>query len=225
MISEQNVHDTVSQLFKLRNALTDQGMTQSQQRLICEVPELARDIVLFIRERYPEAHHAVIQMEDDTKLDVHASVEDWSFLYRYRRTLTMEGFTRLGDLTVLSEEEFLHLKGVGGTKLRLLKQALAAHDLSLRPSGVDYWDALKEQYDDIGQASAAHLTRLIESPRSLQRMLLNEYGTIQYAVDTSFKDTQRPRVANFNHFISYDKQQKMLTFAKKVLKVKKTKTK
>lgn len=50
-----------------------------------------------------------------------------------RGALTAAGYTRLGQLTQLSEQELLRLHGVGPKAVRILREALAATDRGFRP--------------------------------------------------------------------------------------------
>lgn len=47
-----------------------------------------------------------------------------------RRVLALEGYTRLAQLTAVSEAELLRLHGVGPKAVRLLREALAAQGLA-----------------------------------------------------------------------------------------------
>lgn len=49
------------------------------------------------------------------------------------RALASVGITRLDELAGRSETELLDLHGVGPRALRILREALAAHGLSMRP--------------------------------------------------------------------------------------------
>jgi predicted flap endonuclease-1-like 5' DNA nuclease len=47
-----------------------------------------------------------------------------------RRVLALSGYTRLAQLTAVSEAELLRLHGVGPKAIRLLREALAAQGLT-----------------------------------------------------------------------------------------------
>lgn len=49
------------------------------------------------------------------------------------RALASIGVTQLADVADRSESELLRLHGFGARALRILKEALAANDLSMRP--------------------------------------------------------------------------------------------
>jgi hypothetical protein len=52
-----------------------------------------------------------------------------------QRALASAGFTRLEELTTVSEAELGKLHGMGPKAIRLLREALAARSLSFAPKG------------------------------------------------------------------------------------------
>ncbi|HMQ35715.1 MAG TPA: hypothetical protein PKD53_33730 [Chloroflexaceae bacterium] len=54
----------------------------------------------------------------------------WSIGRTARRVLALEGYTRLAQLTAVSETELLRVHGVGPKAVRLLHEALAAQGLA-----------------------------------------------------------------------------------------------
>ena len=51
-----------------------------------------------------------------------------------RRALLAAGYTRLEDLTEVSEAEVMKLHGMGANAMRVLREALEERGLSFRPS-------------------------------------------------------------------------------------------
>jgi predicted flap endonuclease-1-like 5' DNA nuclease len=74
------------------------------------------------RHRWPTREHEHMPDDDLPKIGAPAT-----------RALASIGVTRLADVADRSESELLRLHGFGPRALRILKEALAANGLSMRP--------------------------------------------------------------------------------------------